>query len=107
MSCASGPERALGFAASASSGHVYLPRNQPWAERLVNQLCAFTGEDGKVDDGVDVCSLFSRGLDMTRNATKPPERPEPKKIEIGSRDHLEYEDRMREREAAERKRAYR
>ena len=61
-------ERALGFAARCSAGAVWLPQNQPWAERLVNQLCSFTGEQGRVDDGVDVCSLLARGLDQMHNA---------------------------------------
>lgn len=60
-------ERALGFAARASAGTVYLPR-LPWAVRLLNQLCAFNGEDGRQDDGVDVCSLIGRGLDSMANA---------------------------------------
>lgn len=63
-------ERALGFAARASAGAVWLPKT-PWAERLLNQLCAFTGEDGRTDDGVDVCSLLARGLDSMTNAPKP------------------------------------
>lgn len=60
--------RALGFKAMVDSGSVWLPQNKPWAERLVNQLCGFTGEQGKVDDGVDVVSLLARGLDLMRNA---------------------------------------
>lgn len=63
-------ERALGFAARASAGAVWLPKTA-WAERLLNQLCAFTGEDGRTDDGVDVCSLLARGLDSMTNAPKP------------------------------------
>lgn len=55
-------ERGLGFAIRASRGKVYLPHTE-WAERLVNQLCAFTGQDGHVDDMVDVCSLISRGIE--------------------------------------------
>lgn len=62
-------ERALGFAARASAGSVYLPRNQPWAMRLLNQLCSFTGKDGRKDDGVDVCSLIGRGLNDIDEAT--------------------------------------
>ena len=61
-------ERALGFAARASAGAVYLPMDKPWAIRLLNQLCAFTGEDGRTDDMVDVCSLIGRGLDHMHNA---------------------------------------
>ncbi|WP_081613232.1 phage terminase large subunit [Xanthomonas sp. SHU 199] len=63
-------ERALGFAARASAGAVYLPR-LPWAVRLLNQLCAFNGEDGRQDDAVDVCSLIGRGLDTMANASGP------------------------------------
>ncbi|MBA0362373.1 PBSX family phage terminase large subunit [Stenotrophomonas maltophilia] len=66
-SAGSKAERALGFAARASAGTVYLPR-LPWAVRLLNQLCAFNGEDGRQDDGVDVCSLIGRGLDSMANA---------------------------------------
>ena len=59
--------RALGFAARASAGAVYLPKDKPWAQRLINQLCAFHGEGGQVDDMVDVCSLIGRGLDDMAN----------------------------------------
>lgn len=62
--------RAMGFAARASAGTVYFPKTQ-WADRVINQLCAFTGEDGKIDDAVDVCSLIGRGLDSIHNAQKP------------------------------------
>lgn len=58
-------ERALGFAARASLGKVYLPQGVAWATRLLNQLCSFTGQDGKKDDGVDVCSIFARALNDT------------------------------------------
>lgn len=64
-------ERALGFAARASAGAVYLPAGKPWAVRLLNQLCAFTGQDGRTDDMVDVCSLVGRGLDEMVNASAP------------------------------------
>lgn len=71
-SAGSKAERALGFMALASMGHVYIPRGVPWAERLINQLCSFTGQDGRTDDGVDVCSLFSRGLDFVAEAARKP-----------------------------------
>ena len=69
-------ERALGFAARASAGAVFLPKTD-WAQRLVNQLCSFTGEDGRTDDMVDVCSLLARGLDKMANAptTQVPQPP--------------------------------
>lgn len=67
-SASSKAERALGFAARASAGTVLLPSGKPWAIRLLNQLCAFTGEAGRQDDAVDVCSLIGRGLDDMHNA---------------------------------------
>ncbi len=77
-SAGSKASRALGFAARASAGTVYLPRNRPWALRLLNQLMAFHGQGGQFDDGVDVCSLLARGLEMMFNADDPkPPRPEP------------------------------
>lgn len=72
-------DRALAFAALAATGIVYIP-NTEWGDRLVNQLCAFNGQDGRVDDMVDVCSKFAQGLDEVVGAAKPqPERPEPPK----------------------------
>lgn len=86
-SAGSKAERALGFAARASAGAVYLPRT-PWAVRLLNQLCAFNGQDGRQDDGVDVCSLIGRGLDEMNNASKPeqPKRPRRRDYEFDSAD---------------------
>lgn len=69
-SAGSKAERALGFAARASAGAVYLPKGEPWAIRLLNQLCSFNGEDGRTDDMVDVCSLIGRGLDEMSNPGK-------------------------------------
>ena len=60
-SAGSKAERALGFAARASAGAVYLPKGQ-MGLRILNQLCAFNGEDGRQDDAVDVCSLVGRGI---------------------------------------------
>ena len=53
----------MGFAARASAGTVWIP-NCEWGDRLVNQLCAFNGQDGRTDDMVDVCSLLGRGIDQ-------------------------------------------
>lgn len=79
-SAGSKADRALGFAARASAGAVYLPKDKPWAIRLLNQLCAFNGADGRQDDAVDVCSLIGRGLDEMANgglpnAPAPPRKP--------------------------------
>lgn len=65
--------RALGFAALAAAGRVWIPECD-WGDRLVNQLCAFNGQDGRVDDMVDVCSLLGRGVDHVW-ATLPPPKP--------------------------------
>ena len=56
------------FQARAAAGLVYLPLNRPWANRLVDQLCAFPA--GKYDDAADVCGLIGRGVDamMTPHA---------------------------------------
>lgn len=63
--------RALGFAARCAAGTVHIP-NTEWGDRLVNQLCAFNGQDGRIDDMVDVCSLLARGLDEMADALPPP-----------------------------------
>lgn len=63
-------DRALGFAARAATGTVWIPKTE-WGDRLVNQLCAFNGKQGRTDDMVDVCSLVGRGIDMMRDAKLP------------------------------------
>lgn len=78
-SAGSKADRALGFAARAAAKTVWIPNNE-WGDRLVNQLCAFNGQDGRTDDMVDVCSLLARGLDEMVNAARPePEPPPPPK----------------------------
>lgn len=84
-SAGSKAERALGFAARASAGTIYLPRT-PWAMRLLNQLCAFNGEDGRTDDMVDVCSLIGRGLDEMANAGKPSATTQRKRSDYDTHD---------------------
>jgi PBSX family phage terminase large subunit len=98
--------RALGFAARASAGTVWLPRNAEWAVRLLNQLCAFNGEDGHVDDGVDVCSLLARGLDLMGDA-RVPAPTKPTTIVPFSRAHIEGLDRIEQHDAAQKRRYYR
>ncbi|TPG08314.1 PBSX family phage terminase large subunit [Rhodanobacter glycinis] len=78
-SAGSKASRALGFAMLASAGQVWIP-NTEWGDRLINQLCAFTGQDGRADDMVDVCGLLARGIDqMPEAAAPPPPPPEPPK----------------------------
>jgi phage terminase large subunit-like protein len=84
-SAGSKAERALGFAARASAGTIHLPRT-PWAVRLLNQLCAFNGEDGRTDDMVDVCSLIGRGLDEMANAGRPSAAPQRKRHDYDTHD---------------------
>lgn len=70
--------RVAGFRGRASAGTVYLPRNKPWAKRLVDQLCAFPF--ARYDDAVDVCGNIGRALDDMVDAAKPekPRGPGPK-----------------------------
>lgn len=75
-SAGSKADRALGFAARASAGAVRIPKTE-WGERLLNQLTGFTGEDGRVDDMVDVCSLIGRALDSMTNAAPLPAKTAP------------------------------
>lgn len=70
-SAGSKADRALGFAALASAGCVYLP-NTPFGQKVLNQLCAFNGQDGRPDDCVDMCSLMARGLDFMAAAGQTP-----------------------------------
>lgn len=51
------------------------PEKAVWVERVINQLCSFTGEDGRIDDAVDTCSLFARFIHRTwnPNETKDPQ----------------------------------
>lgn len=54
--------RARSIQAMASMGKVFLPKNAPWKAELLSQMLRFPA--GKFDDGVDVMSLFGRGLEF-------------------------------------------
>jgi len=97
--------RALGFAARAAAGTVWIP-NTPWGDRLVNQLCAFNGQDGRTDDMVDVASLLARGLDEMANAGLPPQ-PQDAPPEPFTDAWYAARDREDSRSDAERERYYR
>jgi predicted phage terminase large subunit-like protein len=58
------PTRARPIQAMASMGKVFMPKKAAWKDRLMNQLLRFPA--GKYDDGVDVLSLFGRGLEHMR-----------------------------------------
>lgn len=101
-------DRAMSFKAMWDAGCVYFPQDKdgnwlPWAEAVINQLCSFTGKDGKTDDKVDVCSLLARGLEVMMDATDTTPADEPEPLKVGSRRHVEslYEDP----DAAQRRRA--
>lgn len=66
-SIADKPTRARNIQAMASMGKVFLPKNAPWKSELLSQLIRFPA--GKFDDGVDVMSLFGRGMEYI-NAPK-------------------------------------
>lgn len=63
------PTRARAFQARWSMNKVYLPKNKPWADRLLSQLTRFPA--GANDDAVDVCSLIGRALDEIHGVTRP------------------------------------
>jgi hypothetical protein len=90
-SASSKADRALGFAAYASTNEIYVPECD-WGDRLINQLCAFTGQDGKTDDMVDVCSLLGRGIKEMQDAMPPVEEKRTPVIPF-TRAHIEGLDR--------------
>lgn len=56
------PTRARSLQAMASSGKIYLPRNEPWTAQLLTELLTFPA--GKHDDQVDALSLGCRLLEQ-------------------------------------------
>ena len=56
--------RAQSFQAMASMGKVFMPKNARWLPELMAQLLRFPA--AKHDDGVDVLSLFGRGIKLIR-----------------------------------------
>ncbi len=59
-SSADKPTRAQAFRARMAMGKVFWPRNAPWVDAVYRALMTFPS--GKIDDDVDVCSLFGRML---------------------------------------------
>jgi predicted phage terminase large subunit-like protein len=97
--------RAMGFAARAAAGTVFVKQGK-WGDKLIDQLCAFNGEDGRTDDMVDACSLFARGLDFVADA-RAPEKTEKKTLIPLSPAWFEDRDRMRANEDEDRESYYR
>lgn len=62
------PTRARPFQALASMGKVFIPKNALWRGELMNQVLRFPA--AKHDDGVDVLSLFGRGLEYIKAPKK-------------------------------------
>jgi predicted phage terminase large subunit-like protein len=71
-SIADKPTRARTIQGMASMGKIFLPKNAPWKADLLNQLLRFPA--GKYDDGVDVLSLFGRGMQHIALPKKPTAR---------------------------------
>jgi len=59
------PTRARPIQALASMGKLYFPKNSIWKNDLMIQLLRFPA--GKLDDGVDVLSLFGRGMEFIKS----------------------------------------
>lgn len=62
----------------AAAGRVWLPMNRPWAQRLVDQLCAFPA--GKYDDACDAAGLLARLLDKMIVARLHSTQPKPQLV---------------------------
>lgn len=86
--------RAQAFRARAAQGKVYLPKNQPWAADLLNELLMFP--NGRNDDQVDVCGLFGRILDHMTAAARPKKDTGPKPLTWD--EAIAEDERMREHE---------
>lgn len=73
-SIADKPTRARNIQAMASMGKVFIPKNAPWKAEWLSQMLRFPA--GKYDDGVDVMSLFGRGLEYINvPKNKKPAKP--------------------------------
>jgi predicted phage terminase large subunit-like protein len=68
-SAADKPTRAQAIRGRAAMGKVYLPKNAPWSAELLQVLMSFPV--GRVDDDIDVLSLFGRMLNEMVAGHKP------------------------------------
>ena len=78
------------FRGLGSAGKIHIP-DCPWGHRLVDQLCAFR-VGATVDDAVDVCSGFGRGLENMVWSREKVAQPPKKGLKFGSWDWLCYEE---------------
>lgn len=62
------------FQSRAATKTCFFPYRRPWANRAIDQLCAFPA--GRYDDAADVCGVLGRGIDkmMDPKASSEPER---------------------------------
>jgi len=70
---------ARSFQALWEQGRVYLPKGEPWALALLEQLTRFP--KGRFDDKVDVCSIFARMIAEVWKAHKPKEGARPLNVD--------------------------
>lgn len=75
------PTRARPIQALASMGKVFFPNYAPWKHDLLSQMLRFPA--GKLDDGVDVMSLFGRGLEYIRGPKSKGRSEKPKQHNWG------------------------
>lgn len=61
--------RAIPFQALMSMGKVFWPKHAAWKAHVQDQLLRF--DAGKLDDAVDTCGLFGRGMKFVSSAKKP------------------------------------
>lgn len=78
------------FQARAASGTVHFPSDLPWADRVIDQLCAFPA--GRHDDAADVCGLIGRAIDEMANPHVTSERIRPELVPF-SVAWLEYQEK--------------
>lgn len=70
---------ARSFQALWEQGRIYFPKHKEWAHEVLRQLTRFPR--GTLDDKVDCCSLFGRGIADVWAAAPPPAKEKPLKIE--------------------------
>lgn len=95
--------RAQAFRGLCSAGKVSV-REGAWGDALIEQLVSFPA--GRFDDGVDVCSLFGRALDVMI-AAEPAPAPRPPAPQPFTDDWFAARDGRDEANEAQRARYYR
>lgn len=78
----------------AAAGKVHFPR-AAWADRVINQLCSFTGSNQEEDDCVDTMAHIGMGLDQMSGAIKPGPEGTAGSLKPFSQAWLNYEEKPR------------